>query len=105
MKQSSAKSRKKFLSLRDGLRHPKKYVREFAAEPGMYLRHLVRQPRRAVLGEKPSSAPRKPGKKSFLDQTIPKSIFDDRPVDYYETETGNYYLPSFLEDDVVANTI
>jgi FkbM family methyltransferase len=105
MMSPSANRRPKFLSLRDGLRHPKKYIKAFASEPGTYLRHLARQPRKAILGEKPGSGPRRPAKKSFLDQTIPPSIFDDRPIDFYETETGNYYLPSFLKDDVVANTI
>jgi FkbM family methyltransferase len=105
MKHSPPKSRSKFLSLREGLRHPKKYFKQFAAQPGGYLKNLIRQPRRAILGERPSSASRKPAKKSFLDHTIPKTIFDDHPVEFYETDTGNYYLPCFLEDDIVANTI
>jgi FkbM family methyltransferase len=95
----------KFLSLREGFRHPRKYFKDFARQPRKYIRHIFRQPRRAIWGMEDAPRIRKPAKKSLLDHTIPETIFDQCPVTFYSTVTGNYYLPALAESDGVANTI
>ena len=86
--------------MREGWRHPRKYFRQVFRQPRKYLRHFVRYPRRAVVG-KSDAMPKRPEK----NPTLPPDMFDDRPVTFYRTATGNYFLPTLAKNDGVAGII
>jgi len=89
---------RRFLSLFQVLRQPRKVVRQSFRYPRKtVMATLGIEPRKKETSEQAEASP--------LENLIPPDIFSRLPVSYHETVHGNYFLPCFPPDDFVASTI